>query len=67
MAEVQIEIIFKIAGVGLIVAVLNQILIKSGKDDQAIMTTIAGLIVVIMMLAKELGTMFDLLKSTFGF
>lgn len=63
----QIEIIFKIAGVGLIVAVLNQILIKSGKDDQAIMTTIAGLIVVIMMLAKELGTMFDLLKSTFGF
>ena len=63
----QIEIIFKIAGVGLIVAVLNQILIKSGKDDQAIMTSIAGLIVVIMMLAKELGTMFDLLKSTFGF
>jgi len=64
---VQIEIIFKIAGVGLIVAVLNQILIKSGKDDQAIMTSIAGLIVVIMMLAKELGTMIDLLKSTFGF
>ena len=63
----QIEIIFKIAGVGLIVAVLNQILIKSGKDDQAIMTSIAGLIVVIMMLAKELGTMIDLLKSTFGF
>lgn len=63
----QVDIIFKIAGVGLIVAVLNQLLIKSGRDDQAIMTTLAGLIVVIMMLVKEFGAMFNLLKNTFGF
>ena len=63
----DVSIIFKIAAVGIIVAVLNQVLSRAGRDEQAMMTTLAGLIVVLMVMIKEIGSMFSLIKSTFGF
>lgn len=58
--------IFKIAAVGIIVAVLNQVLIRSGREEQAMMTTLAGLIAVLMMLIGEISNLFDTVKSVFG-
>ena len=58
--------IFKIAAIGIIVAVLNQVLIRSGREEQAMMTTLAGLIVVLMMLIGEIGNLFDTVKSVFS-
>lgn len=63
----QIDLIFKIAGIGIIVAVLNQLLVRSGREDQAMMTAIAGLIVVLMMIVQEISNLFNLIKSVFGF
>ena len=63
----QIDLIFKVAGVGVIVAVLNLLLTRSGREEQGMMTTLAGLIVVIMVIIKEIGTVFTLIRSTFGF
>lgn len=63
----DIDLIFKIAGVGIIVAVLNQVLIKSGRDEQAMMTTLAGLVVVLIMVVGQISELFDTIKSTFGF
>ncbi|MEG0770795.1 MAG: stage III sporulation protein AC [Clostridia bacterium] len=62
----DVELIFKIAAVGIIVAVLNQLLIKSGRDEQALMTTIAGLIIVLLMVVNEIKFLFDTIKSVFG-
>jgi len=62
----DVDLIFKIAAIGIIVAVLNQLLIRSGREDQAMMTTIAGLIVVLMMIIREIATLFDSIKSIFG-
>ncbi len=62
----EIELIFKIAAIGIIVAVLNQLLIRSGREEQAMMTTLAGLIVVLMMIIQEISTLFDTIKSVFG-
>ena len=64
--DMDIDLIFRIAGVGIIVAVLDILLKKSGKDEQAMMTTIAGLVVVLMMLVGEIGTLFDTIRSVFG-
>ena len=61
----DVDMIFKIAAIGIIVAVLNQVLIRSGREEQA-MTTLAGLIVVLMMLIGEISTLFDTVKSVFG-
>ena len=63
----QIDLIFKIAATGIVVAVLNQLLIRSGREDQALMTTISGLIVVMMILVREIGDLFALIKTVFGF
>ena len=57
--------IFKIAAIGIIVAVLNQVLIRSGREKQAMMTTLAGLIAVLMMLIGEISNLFDTVKSVF--
>ena len=57
--------IFKIAAIGIIVAVLNQVLIRSGREEQAMMTTLAGLIAVLMMLIDEISNLFDTVKSVF--
>ncbi len=62
----NIDLIFKIAAVGIIVAVLNQLLIRSGREEQAMMTTLAGLIVVLMMIIHEIDILFKTIKSVFG-
>lgn len=61
-----VDLIFKIAAIGIIVAVLNQLLIRSGREEQAMMTTLAGLIVVLMMIIKEIDSLFRTIKSIFG-
>ena len=62
----DVDLIFRIAAVGIIVAVLNQILVRSGREEQAMMTTLAGLIVVLLMIVYEIRDLFDVLKSVFG-
>ena len=62
----DIEIIFKIAAIGIIVAVLNQLLIRSGREDQAMMTTLAGLVVVLSILVKQISVLFVTIKSLFA-
>ena len=61
----EVDLIFRIAAIGIIVAVLNQLLIRSGRDEQAMMTTLAGLIVVLMMIIREIDTLFQTIKSVF--
>jgi stage III sporulation protein AC len=63
----EVELIFKIAAIGILVAVLNQVLIKSGRDEQAMLTSLAGLIIVLMMVIGEIKVLFDTIKITFGF
>ncbi|MBS5704287.1 MAG: stage III sporulation protein AC [Butyricicoccus pullicaecorum] len=63
----QIDLIFKIAAIGILVAVFNQLLIRSGREEQALMTTLAGLVVVMMILVQEIGNLFNMMKSVFGF
>ena len=62
---VDVDLIFKIAAIGIIVAVLNQLLIRSGREEQAMMTTLAGLIVVLIMLIQEINALFQAVKSIF--
>lgn len=61
----NVDLIFKVAGVGIVVAVLNQLLIRSGREEQALLTTIAGLIVVLYVLTSEIGNLFDTIKQIF--
>ena len=63
----DVDLIFKIAAIGIIVSILNQLLVRSGREEQAMMTTLAGLIVVMMMIIEQINRMFTLIKSTFGF
>lgn len=63
----DIDLIFKIAAIGIVVAVLNQLLVRSGREEQAMMTTLAGLVVVMMMLVQEISNLFQLIKTLFGF
>jgi len=63
----DIDLIFKIAAIGIIVAVLNQLLIRSGREEQALMTTLAGLVVVLMILVQEISDLFTLIKTLFQF
>ena len=62
----DVDLIFKIAAVGILVAVLNQLLVRSGREEQAMMTTLAGLVVVMMMLVRQISALFQLVKSLFG-
>ena len=62
----NVDLIFRIAAIGIIVAVLNQLLIRSGREEQAMMTTLAGLIVVLMMVVQEIDALFQSIKSIFG-
>ena len=62
----EIDLVFKIAAIGIIVAVLNQLLIRSGRDDQAMMTTLAGLVVVLSILVKQISALFVTIKSLFA-
>ena len=63
----DIDLVFKIAAIGIIVSILNQVLSRSGREEQATMTTLAGLIVVLMMVAQKISDLFDLVKSLFNF
>ena len=62
----DVDLIFKIAAIGILVAVLNQVLSRAGRDEQAMMTTLAGLVVVLMMVVQEIANLFDLVKNLFG-
>ncbi len=62
----DVDLIFKIGAIGVLVAVLSQVLIRSGREDQAMMASIAGLIIVVLMVIKELDFLFDTIKQTFG-
>ena len=59
----EVDLIFKIAAIGILVAVLNQLLIRSGREEQAMMTTLAGLVVVMMILVQEISGLFQLIKT----
>ena len=61
----DVDLIFKIAAVGILVAVLNQVLSRPGRAEQAMMTTLAGLVVVLMMVVREIADLFDLVKTLF--
>ena len=63
----DIDLIFKIAAIGIIVSILGQVLSRSGREEQAMMTTLAGLVVVLMILVQEISDLFDLIKSLFAF
>ncbi len=63
----DVDLIFKIAAIGILVAVLNQLLIRSGREEQAMMTTLAGLVVVLMMMVQEISDLFNLIKTLFNF
>ena len=62
----DVDLIFKIAAVGILVAVLNLVLARSGREEQAMMTTLAGLVVGLMMLVRQISDLFDLVKSLFS-
>lgn len=61
-----VDLIFKVAAIGILVAVLNVLLVRAGREDQAMMTTIAGLVVVLMVVLREISGLFDTIKSLFG-
>ena len=63
----DVDLIFKIAAIGILVAVLNQVLVRSGREEQAMMTTLAGLVVVLMILVREISALFELIKTLFHF
>ena len=65
--SMEIDLIFKIAAIGIIVSILNQVLSRSGREEQATMTSLAGLVVVLMMLAQKIADLFDLVKTLFEF
>ena len=62
----DVDLIFRIAAIGIIVAVLNQLLVRSGREEQAMMTTLAGVIVVLMMIIQQIDVLFQSIKSIFG-
>ena len=64
--KMEVDFIFKGAAVGIIVAILHQLLVRSGREEQAMLTTLAGLIVVMLMIISKIGSLFDTIKSTFG-
>lgn len=63
----EVDLIFKIAAVGILAAVLNLLLARSGRDEQALMVTIASLVVVLVIIVQEIADLFDLIKTLFGF
>lgn len=62
----DIDLIFKISAIGIIVAVLNLLLKRAERDEQAMMTTLAGLIVVLLMIVRQIGNLFETIKEVFG-
>ena len=63
----EVDLIFKIAAIGILVPVLNQLLIRSGREEQGLMVVLAGLVCVLMLMVREISDLFDLIKSLFDF
>ena len=63
----EIDLVFKIAAVGIIVSILNQVLVRSGREEQATLTTLAGLVVVLVLPVERIAALFDLVQRLFGF
>ncbi len=63
----EVDLIFQIAAIGIIVSVLNQVLVRSGREEQAMLTTLMGLIVVLTMVITQVQQLFDMIKDLFGF
>lgn len=63
----EVDLIFKIAAIGILVALLNQLLIRSGREEQGLMVVLAGLVCVLMLMVREISDLFDLIKSLFDF
>lgn len=63
----EVDLIFKIAAIGILVSVLNILLTRSGRDEQALMTTLAGLLVVLVIIVQEISDLFELIRELFGF
>ena len=63
----EVDLIFKIAAIGILVAVLNQLLIRSGREEQGLMVVLAGLVCVLMLMVREISDLCDLIKSLFDF
>jgi stage III sporulation protein AC len=64
--QMDINLLFKIAAIGILVAVLYQVLVRAGREDQAMMTTLAGLVIVLSMVIQEISSLFDTVKTAFG-
>lgn len=62
----NVDLIFKIAAIGILVTVLNQVLSRAGRDEQATMVTLTALVVVLMMVVKEIAALFTMVKELFG-
>ena len=62
----DINLLFKIASIGILVAVLHQVLVRAGREDQAMMTTLAGLVIVLSMVIKEISTLFESVRTLFN-
>lgn len=62
----NIDLLFKIAGIGILIAVLHQILTKAGRDDQAMMTTLAGMVIVLTIVVKEISSLFETVRTVFN-
>ena len=62
----DVDMIFKIAAIGIIVAILNQLLVRSGREEQALLTTIAGMVGALMMIISQISELFTTVKNTFG-
>ncbi len=62
----DVDFIFRIAAIGILVTVLNQLLVRSGREEQAMMTTLAGLVVVLLMVVSSIGELFETIKTVFG-
>lgn len=65
--HMNVDLIFKIAAIGILVSVLNQLLVRSGREEQAMMTTLAGLVVVLMIMVQQISELFTLVKTLFDF
>ena len=63
----SVDLIIKIAAIGILVSVLNQLLVRSGREEQAMMTTLAGLVVVMMMMVRQISELFELIRRLFRF
>ena len=63
----EVDLIFKIAAIGILVAVLNQLLIRSGREEQGLMVVLAGLVCVLMLMVREISDLFDIIKSLYDF